>query len=84
MRILVERLVHGPLTALMLLETVKFHNRQVKIRSFEYRARNPVIVNRPMTIHGLWLDETLVDLWTIDSEGAVGMTGQVVVDQKLE
>lgn len=74
-----ERLVHGPLTALMLLETVKFHHRAVRIKSFEYRARNPIIVNRSITIHGVWVDEFSIELWTQDEDGAVGMTGRVVV-----
>lgn len=74
-----ERLVHGPLTALMLLETVKFHYRSVQIKSFKYRAENPVIVNRPITIHGAWTNKTDVELWTLDDRGTVGMTGRVTL-----
>jgi hydroxyacyl-ACP dehydratase HTD2-like protein with hotdog domain len=79
--LLAERLVHGPLTALMLLETVKFYHRSATFKSFEYRARNPVIVNRPVTIHGKWVNETSVELWTLDEDGVVGMTGSVTILQ---
>ncbi|KAJ6607024.1 hypothetical protein B0H10DRAFT_2308442 [Mycena sp. CBHHK59/15] len=72
-----ERLVHGPLTALMLLETTMFHTPTAKIAHFEYRARNPVIVNHPITINGAWNDEHTASLWCVNEEGVVGMTGSV-------
>ncbi|KAF5381102.1 hypothetical protein D9615_003989 [Tricholomella constricta] len=72
-----ERLVHGPLTALMLLETAIFHNPGLQLKSFEYRARNPIFVNRTSTIRGAWKDNTSVKLWCVDDEGVVGMTGMV-------
>ncbi|RDB21417.1 Mesaconyl-C(4)-CoA hydratase [Hypsizygus marmoreus] len=74
-----ERLVHGPLTAMMLLETTVFHHPSIQITSFEYRARNPVVVNRPTTIHGAWTDKNTVALWCVDDDGIVGMTGAVQV-----
>jgi len=74
-----ERLVHGPLTAIMLLETATFHNPGIKLESFEYRAQNPVTVNRPTTIHGTWQDKNTIQLWCEDEEGVVGMTGVVKV-----
>ncbi|KAJ7071974.1 hypothetical protein C8F01DRAFT_1102037 [Mycena amicta] len=73
-----ERLVHGPLTALMLLETAMLHKPTASFTSFEYRAQNPIIVNRPMTICGSWSsDGKAVILWVIDSDGVVGMTGKI-------
>ncbi|KDQ60781.1 hypothetical protein JAAARDRAFT_124307 [Jaapia argillacea MUCL 33604] len=72
-----ERLVHGPLTALMLLETVVFHKPNVQFQSFEYRAVNPVIVGRPVVISGSWHDEKGALVWATDEEGTVGMTGIV-------
>ncbi|KAG6334831.1 hypothetical protein ID866_4253 [Astraeus odoratus] len=41
-----ERLVHGPLTALMLLEALLFNRPELQLRTFSYRARNPLVVNR--------------------------------------
>lgn len=72
-----ERLVHGPLTAMMLLETAVFFHPEIQIKSFEYRARNPVIVNRLSTIKGVWIDKATIKLWCIDEDGVVGMTGTV-------
>ena len=80
--IFTERLVHGPLTALMLLETTKFHHCSTEFEFFEYRARNPVIVNRPITIHGAWVAENAIELWTLDDEGIVGMTGNITTKQR--
>jgi len=76
-----ERLVHGPLTALMLLETVLYHKPTAQLESFDYRATNPLIVNREMTINGAWVDKFNVKLWCIDEEGVVGMTGTVQLTQ---
>ncbi|KAJ7709862.1 hypothetical protein B0H17DRAFT_1029536 [Mycena rosella] len=72
-----ERLVHGPLTALLLLEVTKFHKPGAQIAHFEYRARNPVIVNRPMTINGTWVDEHTATVWCVNEEGVVGMTSTI-------
>lgn len=65
----------------MLLETTQFHNRDAKFSSFQYRARNPVVVNSPLTIHGAWTSESSVELWTLDGEGTVGMTGHIDIDR---
>ncbi|EIM90072.1 uncharacterized protein STEHIDRAFT_108664 [Stereum hirsutum FP-91666 SS1] len=79
-----ERLVHGPLTALMLLETLVFHNPNAVFSSFEYRAMNPVVVNRPITIHGALEDDgESAQLWTEDGEGVVGMKGVVKLRNKI-
>ncbi|KAF7305000.1 Histone H2B [Mycena kentingensis (nom. inval.)] len=72
-----ERLVHGPLTALMLLETAKFHRPEVEITEFEYRARNPLIVNERLTVNVKWVDEKTATLWCINEKGVVGMTGKL-------
>ncbi|KAJ7230683.1 hypothetical protein GGX14DRAFT_584271 [Mycena pura] len=73
-----ERLVHGPLTALMLLETTMLQKPTAKFAHFEYRARNPIIVNRPQTLAGAWgPDGNSVTVWSVDSQGVVGMTGSI-------
>ncbi|KAF8583654.1 hypothetical protein K439DRAFT_1286205, partial [Ramaria rubella] len=83
-----ERLVHGPMTALMLMEAVE-HNRppNLRIATFEYRATNQLFVNRPITVNGTKLkeknedegkDENVMKLrvWA-QSDGVVGMVGEV-------
>lgn len=76
-----ERLVHGPLTALMLLEVLQFYKPGLQLHAFEYRARNPVIVNRNCTIHGALTSENKADMWCADDDGVVGMTGSVTFSQ---
>ncbi|KAJ6474692.1 hypothetical protein C8R47DRAFT_1179251 [Mycena vitilis] len=72
-----ERLVHGPLTALMLLETTMLQRPKAHFARFEYRARNPIIVNQPVTIAGVWTDRHHASLWCVNNQGVVGMTGSV-------
>ena len=72
-----ERLVHGPLTALMLLEALAYHHPEVQMKSFEYRALNPVIVNRELTFHGSRSGPNEIVLWVQDEAGVVGMKGLV-------
>jgi len=61
----------------MLLETVMFHKPGLQLKYFEYRARNPQIVNRAVTIYGAWESDDVAHLWTVDEAGVVGMTGVV-------
>jgi hydroxyacyl-ACP dehydratase HTD2-like protein with hotdog domain len=75
-----ERLVHGPLTALMLLETLIHHRPRAQLRTFTYRARNPMFVNCAATIHGAIVAEDQAEVWC-ESNGVVGMTGIVRFDE---
>ncbi|KAI0079881.1 hypothetical protein K474DRAFT_1658413 [Panus rudis PR-1116 ss-1] len=72
-----ERLVHGPLTALMLLETVVFHKPGAELKSLQYRARNPLVLNQKITMHGAWENERKAHVWAEGEGGVVGMTGVV-------
>ncbi|RXW20903.1 hypothetical protein EST38_g4972 [Candolleomyces aberdarensis] len=72
-----ERLVHGPLTAMMLLETLTFNYPMAHIKEFEYRATNPMYVDRELTLNGTWVDETTAKVWCVDDEGVVGMRGTI-------
>lgn len=77
-----ERLVHGPLTALLLLDTTVFHYPDLHLKSFEYRALNPMVVNKEVTIHGAWetsTQEKALTVWAIDEDNVVGMRGRIVV-----
>ena len=67
-----ERLVHGPLSALMLLETLSMHHPELTLESFDYRAHNPIVVNQPISIYGSFDQEKgNVQLWCTTSEGVV-------------
>ena len=71
--------MHGPLTALMLLEAFSVHSPSSPIRSFAYRAMNPLVVNRPVAICGKE-DKVrrIVWVWAEELETkAVAMVGQI-------
>ncbi|KAL5489912.1 hypothetical protein ACEPAI_4744 [Sanghuangporus weigelae] len=73
-----ERLVHGPLTALMLSEALFHEGYYGNINSFVYRAYNPVLVGRRQHLRGAFSEEKdSVTLWAEDDEGVVGMTARV-------
>lgn len=61
----------------MLLEVTKFNKPTAEFAYFEYRARNPVIVDEPMTINGVWVDEHTASVWCANEAGVVGMTGTI-------
>ncbi|OAX41936.1 hypothetical protein K503DRAFT_780264 [Rhizopogon vinicolor AM-OR11-026] len=75
-----ERLVHGPLTALMLLETLIHHRPRTQLRTFTYRAHNPMIASCAATIHGAIVSKDKAELWC-ESNGVVGMTDIVQFDE---
>ena len=74
-----ERLVHGPLTALMLLEIAARAHPDDMIEKFEYRATNPVVVARPVRIcAGTRDDDGTMTVWAEETESqTIGMTGKV-------
>lgn len=79
-----ERLVHGPMTALMLLENVVYHHPELKLASFDYQARNPQLVNQEQTFYGKWLESgTSIFVWCVDEKDVVGMTGKVAVQPSV-
>ncbi|KAF9053713.1 hypothetical protein BDZ89DRAFT_1056281 [Hymenopellis radicata] len=72
-----ERLVHGPLTALMMLENVVFHRPEIKLKAFDYIATAPLIVGREHTIYGDYVDTNKISVGCVSQDGVVGMTGHV-------
>jgi len=72
-----ERLVHGPLTALMLLESATFHLPDAQLRSFEYRAMNPLVVNRNIRLCGVHESQGTIRVWAKDEHEVVGMMGRI-------
>ena len=80
-----DLVVHGPLTAIMLLELFHKENIDQKITFYEFRGSAPFFVNRPMTLgiahdsnHGLqW------DLTAFDDKGVAGHTAKVQTQSGL-
>ena len=67
--------VHGPLTALLLLEAAKRHATRAPI-SYEYRAIGSLFNDEPITLAGR-IKETETEVWAIGPTGAVAMQGRV-------
>lgn len=76
-----ERLVHGPLTALLLLESLIYYRPRAQLRTFSYRAHNPIFVNCAATIRGAIVAKDRAELWCENDEGVVGMTGVIQFDE---
>ncbi|TBU50830.1 hypothetical protein BD309DRAFT_944763 [Dichomitus squalens] len=79
-----ERLVHGPLTALMLLDVTALKIPGRAFKTFEYRAVNPIPVNRRISIHGARESEETIRVWAEAEELetgrlVVGMTGKITL-----
>lgn len=72
--------MHGPLTALMLLDVTALQYPGSAFKSFEYRAVNPIVVNRPVKICGAQTDKETVVVWAEETETkVVGMTGRITL-----
>ena len=67
-------LVHGPLTALLLLDAARRHG-EAPVSSFRYRALAPLFADQPITLVGRRGPERVVE--ALDPSGAVAMRGWV-------
>jgi len=78
-------LVHGPLTALLLLDLLSLNLPPSQIiTSFEYRATHPLVVEHAITLNGTWgKNQSEVKLWAVDDEGRVGMTAHAGIGPKV-
>ncbi|KAG9099584.1 hypothetical protein FRC06_005125 [Ceratobasidium sp. 370] len=76
-----DRLVHGPLTALLLLRFANFlAPSDDHIVAFKYRATHPLVVDRPLTLNLHWTNERKgAEVWATSDKGVVGMKGTVVL-----
>ncbi|KAG9126882.1 hypothetical protein FRC07_001540 [Ceratobasidium sp. 392] len=81
-----DRLVHGPLTALLLLRFAhSLTPPDNHIVAFKYRATHPLVVDRPLTLNLHWTNEhTGAEVWATSDQGVVGMKGTVVFADKEE
>ncbi|KAG8716661.1 hypothetical protein FRC08_009050 [Ceratobasidium sp. 394] len=79
-----DRLVHGPLTALLLLRFAHYlAPSDNHIVAFKYRATHPLVVDRPLTLNLHWTNERKgAEVWAISDKGLVGMKGTVVFADK--
>jgi 3-methylfumaryl-CoA hydratase len=68
--------VHGPLLATLLVDLLRRHRPEDRIRTFAFRAQRPVFDLSPFTVN---LTDTAAgaDVWANDGDGYVAMTGQI-------
>ncbi|KAI8926024.1 hypothetical protein BC831DRAFT_400467 [Entophlyctis helioformis] len=72
-------LVHGPLTCTLLLNHFRLNAPDKTLTRFSYRAMSPVLVGRPLSLHGRWgkdaLGKSYCELWASNDEGGLAMKG---------
>lgn len=61
----------------MLLDTAAYFHPRLQFKSFEYRALNPLVVNRTVSIRGAWEGYTAVLVWAVDPDDVVVMSGRI-------
>ncbi|MGA8707539.1 MAG: MaoC family dehydratase N-terminal domain-containing protein [Steroidobacteraceae bacterium] len=69
--------VHGPLTAMLLLQHFIDRNPQAAISAFSFRAHRPLFDTAPFSLCMDGGDET-VELWTLNAERQVTMTATLL------
>lgn len=72
--------VHGPLIATLLLETMMQALPGRAVRSFEFKAVRPLIADHPFTLGGKVVAEDAVMMWAADADGALAMQASAVVE----
>jgi 3-methylfumaryl-CoA hydratase len=75
-------LVHGPLTATLLIDLFQRSNPGIGIRQFDYVARSPMYEGYPFTIMGQQLENGKISLWAVDCEGTRSMTAELETDME--
>ncbi len=66
-------IVHGPLTASLLLDLIRREQPDEELAEVKVRARRPLFSGRPFVIEGHPVDGGC-QVWAVDSEGFVAMT----------
>jgi 3-methylfumaryl-CoA hydratase len=69
-------LVHGPLTALLLLDAVGRRAVGRTLAQFAYRATRPLYCGKPLTLCAATPDGQTQPLWAEDHDGYVAMRGE--------
>lgn len=71
--------MHGPLTALLLLNTFRHAVPSGhRVHTFSYRATAPLTVNTPVQYKGKWSkdDSGTCELWCEGEDGTIYMSGE--------
>ncbi|WP_028206052.1 FAS1-like dehydratase domain-containing protein [Paraburkholderia nodosa] len=71
--------VHGPLIATLLMETLRAERPEKTVRSFEFKAVSPLFDITPFTVNGK-LEGGTAHLWARGSEGHLAMQASAEVE----
>ena len=74
--------VHGPLTATLLMDLCRRERPDARLTRFDYRAVRPLFAGDPLTVAGQpAADGTTAKLWALDKDGLVAMTAEVAFEE---
>ena len=69
--------VHGPLTATLLMDLCRRQRPDARLTRFDYRALRPLFAGNPLTVAGEpAADGATAKLWALDGDGLVAMTAE--------
>jgi 3-methylfumaryl-CoA hydratase len=68
--------VHGPLTATLLLDLLQRQRLQLRLRRVTLRALRPLFADQPFTVCGRWEAEHGASLWARGPDGQMTMQAQ--------
>jgi 3-methylfumaryl-CoA hydratase len=72
--------VHGPLIATLLANSVSQEVSGVRMTNFDFRAVRPLFADEPLFVCGARESETTVRLWAETLSGAVAMSATATID----
>ncbi len=68
--------VHGPLTATLLLDVVREAAPEAVVAEFTFRAISPLFDIAPFTVNGRLKDDGAMELWAANDTGGLAMTAE--------
>jgi 3-methylfumaryl-CoA hydratase len=71
--------VHGPLTATLLLESLRAHVPHRTVKTFSFRAVSPLYDDQPFRVEGR-IDENDAQMWALNPEGSLAMQASATLD----
>lgn len=76
-----ERVVHGPLTATLLIEAFKRNNKSLDVASYHYRSVSPLFCGETITFSGAPSDGEpgVFDVWAANAKGELSLSGKVTL-----
>lgn len=71
--------VHGPLSATLLVDAFMRNNPGVPLRGFSFQARSPIFDNTPVAYVGRRASESTFDVAALNPEGTVCLKGTITI-----